>query len=112
MLGALYNQMRSRSPNHQITGLTLLQTHQRGGLTLTKLTIQVDGVASTTPLYFCLGHKEAVIRLIFYQLVAIHYHQMKTTLPYLHIKGGILCQGWKKGEDKDVVRENISEEYP
>ena len=103
--------MRSRSSKHHMTGLTLLPAYKMGSLTLKKWTTQADGVAYPTALYFCLDNKEANTRLIFYELAAIQFRQMKTALQYVHMEGRIvLHQWWNKGGKQVGMRENISEE--
>ena len=76
---------------------------------MTKWTAKLDGVASPTALYLCLEHKEANTGIIVSQLDVSHFQQIKTTLPYIQIGGGIFYQVWKKGEDEDMARENIYE---
>ena len=90
--------MRSSDPKNHMTGLTLFPTHQRGGLILTKWTAQEDGAAYPTPLYFHFERKEANTRLIVFQLAAIQFHQMKTTLQYIHMEGGTFSKrGGRRG---------------
>ena len=87
MLGTLWNQMRSRSPNHHITGLTLIPTQKRGGVPLTKWTTQADGLASPTALYLHLEHKDANKIFIVSHLATSQFLQMKTTLQFVHMEG-------------------------
>ena len=104
--------MRSSSPKHHMTGLTLLPTHQIGSLNLTKWKIQEYGVSYPTTLYLRLEKKESNTRLIVSQMAAIQFCQTKTALQYVHVEGGFFyTKGGRRGE-KDAFRENIYEEDP
>ena len=99
VLGALWDQIISRYPKHQITGLILLPTQKRGGVPFTKRKNQVDGLASPTALYLPLDHKEANTRCIVSQMAAIQFLKMNMTLQYVHIEGGIFStKGGRRGE--------------
>ena len=97
----------SRSPNHHMTGFTLLPTQKRGILTSTKWKTQAYGVPSTIPRYLRLDHKEDNTSVVVPHLAAIQLRQMKTTLQFVHMEGEIVSTndgrrvriGWCKGGD-------------
>ena len=80
ILGTLWTQMRSRYPNNQMNGFTLIPKQKRGGIPLTKWKTQADRVASNTDLYLPLNQKNDNKSLIVSHMSASHYHKMKTTL--------------------------------
>ena len=55
------------------------------GLPLKKWSTQVDEVASPTALYLCLDNNETNTRLILSHLVVSQFHQINTTLQYVHM---------------------------
>ena len=59
-----------------------------------------------------MDHKEANTILLVSHMAARKFLQTITTLQYLYMVDVIFFQWRKKGEDKYVVRKNISEEDP
>ena len=103
MMGTLWTQMNSGSPNHHMAGLTLIPTHKRRRLPFTKYTTQADGLASPTSLYLSLEHKEANTSFVFSHLDAIQFLQMKMTLQFIHIEGGFFSnKGGIRGKTRMV----------
>ena len=105
MLGTLWTQRISWSPNHQMTRLNLLQTHQRGSLSLKKWATQMDGVASPTALYFRMNHKESNTSFIVSYISPRYLRQMKTTMQFVHIEGGFFSTNKGRRGKKIMVEE-------